>query len=103
MSRGRGRVRPQGKWKCRALSTAAGDFDPDYFRRDPGGKGRNRSKKRRRNGSGGAGSGGVERPGEGCFALEWHTYHFPNCNEIHEIDLGVRQNRILTLRAISIP
>jgi len=37
---------------------------------------------------------GVEKLKKGCFALDWHSYHFPNCNEIHEIDLrGVVRSR----------
>lgn len=41
-----------------------------------------------------AGATGVEKLKKGCSALDWHSYHFPNCNEIHEIDLrGVVRRR----------
>ena len=70
-----------------ALGTAAGDFDPDDFRRDSGGK-RSKKKKRRSAAWSGGGEGvGVEKLKRGCSELDWHAYHFPNCNEIHEIDL----------------
>ena len=29
-----------------------------------------------------------ERLKGGCSALSWHAYHFPNCNEIHEVALA---------------
>jgi hypothetical protein len=80
-----------------ALGTAAGDYSPDDFRRDSGGK-RLRSKKgRKKYGSrsrGDGSGGGVERLREGCDKLTWHDYHFPNCNEIHEIDLRSAMRRV---------
>ena len=45
-----------------------------------------------------------ERLKPGCTALDWHSYHFPNCNEIHEIDLrGVVRGRRQTKRSGSFP
>ena len=29
----------------------------------------------------------TERLRDGCSKLDWHDYHYPNCNEIHEIDM----------------
>ncbi|KAL3807969.1 hypothetical protein ACHAXA_010771 [Cyclostephanos tholiformis] len=88
-----------------ALGTAAGDYSPDDLRRDSGGK-RVRSKERKRGSrsrSSGGGYGGVERLREGCSELDWHGYHFPNCNEIHEIDLrgAVRRDSYVDEDAIS--
>jgi hypothetical protein len=78
-----------------ALGTAAGDFDPDDFKRDSGGKRSKKKKRRSATWSGGGEGVGVERLGRGCSELDWHAYHFPNCNEIHEIDLrgAVRHHR----------
>jgi hypothetical protein len=82
------------------LGTAAGDdFDQNYYQRDNGGKPnkvnnrRNRGKSRDSDGSSRS-----ERIREGCSALEWHSFHFPNCNEIHEINLQnvVRRRRSMT-------
>ena len=45
-----------------------------------------------------------ERLKPGCTALDWHSYHFPNCNEIHEIDLrGVTRGRRQPKRSGSFP
>lgn len=77
-----------------ALGTAAGDDfppAPEEYNRDSGGKRIRRSKAaggRSKNKSRDSrGFSGVERLADGCSDLEWHTYHYPNCNEIHEIDL----------------
>ena len=71
-----------------ALGTAAGDFDPTYYQRDSGGKPDKINNRRHRgNSRDSAGSSRTERLREGCSELEWHSYHFPNCNEIHEINL----------------
>ena len=85
-----------------ALGSAAGDDDnyptttantngEEYSTsaiRDDGGK-RKRSKKRNNNKSRDSrGNSGVEKLSRGCLELEWHSYHYPNCNEIHEINLG---------------
>lgn len=80
------------------LGTAAGDdFDPTYYQRDNGGK-PDKLNNRRHRGVKSRDSGGSsrsERIREGCAALEWHSFHFPNCNEIHEINLQnvVRRRR----------
>lgn len=80
------------------LGTAAGDdFDPTYYQRDNGGKPDKLNNRRHRGGKSrdSGGSSRSERIREGCAALEWHSFHFPNCNEIHEINLQnvVRRRR----------
>ena len=62
-------------------------FDKDGFRKDTGGRKRNRRSRRKKGSRDSEGSTKAERLKPGCKALEWHSYHFPNCNEIHEIDL----------------
>ena len=62
-------------------------FDKDGFRKDTGGRKQNRRSRRKKGSRDSEGSTKVERLKPGCKALEWHSYHFPNCNEIHEIDL----------------
>ncbi|KAL7449961.1 hypothetical protein ACHAWC_001965 [Mediolabrus comicus] len=62
-------------------------FDKDGFRKDTGGRKRNRRSRRKKGSRDSEGSTKVERLKPGCKALEWHSYQFPNCNEIHEIDL----------------
>jgi hypothetical protein len=81
------------------LGTAAGnddDFDPNYYQRDNGGKPNKLNNRRHRKKSRDSdGSSRTERIREGCASLEWHSFHFPNCNEIHEINLRnvVRRRR----------
>ncbi|KAL7530584.1 hypothetical protein ACHAXR_003575, partial [Thalassiosira sp. AJA248-18] len=75
-----------------ALGTGAGDdFDHAGFRRDSGGKllkpNNRRSKGGRKGSRDSGGSSRLERLSDGCSALEWHSYHFPNCNDVHDIDL----------------
>ena len=75
----------------RVLGSAAGGGE-----RDSGGKPNNKLVNRSR-GEGGRkkksgskdpeGNTRTERLREGCSTLQWHSYNFPNCNEIHEIDL----------------
>jgi serine/threonine protein kinase len=36
---------------------------------------------------------GMEALRPGCFKADWQTFNFPNCNEIHEIDLALIRNR----------
>jgi serine/threonine protein kinase len=83
-----------------ALGTAADIDDDNFFPttkeeeyssstiRNDGGK-RHRSKtmkgKKSRDSRGNT---GVEKLSRECLELEWHTYHYPTCNEIHEINLG---------------
>jgi len=79
-------------------SAAVGDmeedddgFDKEGYLKDSGGKKQNNSNNRRSRGRkksrDSEGSSKVERLKPGCSPLEWHSYHFPNCNEIHEIDV----------------
>jgi hypothetical protein len=35
---------------------------------------------------------------EGCAPLEWHEYHFPNCNEVSEcIDVLISKHLLYRL------
>ncbi|KAL7465378.1 hypothetical protein ACHAXS_005698 [Conticribra weissflogii] len=80
--------------------------EAEYFRSnriDRGGKpnkvdiiNQRKQKIQRKKSKDASGATGVERIKKGCSALDWHSYHFPNCNEIHEIDLrGVVRRRKL--------
>jgi len=72
-------------------------FDNEGYIKDSGGRrreqinnnsrGGRRKKKKNKKSRDSEGSSKVERLKPGCSPLEWHSYHFPNCNEIHEIDL----------------
>ncbi|KAL9182427.1 hypothetical protein ACHAXT_013079 [Thalassiosira profunda] len=76
-----------------ALGTGAGEFDDTAYLRDSGGKGKpgkpnnRRSREGRKKNRDEEGNTPSERLKEGCSTLEWHSYHFPNCNEIHETDM----------------
>lgn len=84
-----------------ALGSAAGDGGNDYYsdytnyQRDSGGRPlkpnnrKNRSSNRKKGSRDSEGNSRTERLKEGCSPLEWHSYHYPNCNEIHEIDMRV--------------
>ena len=75
-----------------ALGTAAASSD-DHYVRHPGKP--NTSRRRRSKKSDEQGNTRTERLREGCTELEWHSYVFPTCNEIHAIDLRdvVRKRR----------
>jgi hypothetical protein len=79
-----------------ALGTAAESNDDGYV--PTSGKPnvrRNKNRKQTYSSSSSGGSTRTERLREGCSPLEWHDFHFPTCNEIHEIDLRlvVRKRR----------
>eukprot|EP00804_Cyclotella_cryptica_P014305 CCRYP_019156-RA/>CCRYP_019156-RA protein AED:0.38 eAED:0.38 QI:0/-1/0/1/-1/1/1/0/766 len=91
-----------------ALGSAAEGSDEDYLV-DSGndnnsiysGKPNTRKNKRSKH-SDSNGSTRAERLREGCAELEWHSYHFPTCNDIHEIDLrGVVKNRLFGVDAVA--
>jgi serine/threonine protein kinase len=66
--------------------------DDLYYRQS--GKPNTKRKRRSKSYSDEEGSTRTERLRDGCAPLEWHSYHFPNCNEIHEIDLrGIVRKR----------
>ena len=78
----------------KALGSAAmgGDedavFDKEGYRKDSGGrKQKHNSRRGRKKSRDLEGNTKAERLNAGCSPLEWHSYHFPNCNEVHEIDL----------------
>ena len=74
-----------------ALGTAAASSD-DHYVRNPGKP--NTSRRRRSKKNDEQGNTRSERLQEGCAELEWHSYVFPTCNEIHAIDLrGVVRKR----------
>ncbi len=78
-------------------------FDTEGYRKDSGGrrnKNYNRSRNRKKKSRDEEGFTKKERLKEGCSPLEWHSYHFPNCNEVHEIDLRavVRDPRESSIR-----
>ena len=78
-----------------ALGTGAGQVEDLYYR---GGKSliKRKDKVKKKKGSHDSeGNFKKERRQSGCSALEWHSHHFPNCNEVHEIDLRrvVRHHR----------
>eukprot|EP00985_Skeletonema_marinoi_P007757 scaffold3453_cov230-Skeletonema_marinoi.AAC.9 len=65
-------------------------FDKEGYMKDSGGKRQqnNRSRKNRKKKSRDEeGFTKKESLKEGCSPLKWHSYHFPNCNVVHEIDL----------------
>lgn len=73
-----------------------GAIDDEYTPHQQSGKPNVKRQRRKKKGSReNDGSTRTERLREGCQPLEWHSYHFPNCNEIHEIDLRyvVRKRR----------
>lgn len=87
------------------LGSGAGDETVDSESQNRGGK---RIKQRQKNKKKGSrdheGNLRKERLKPGCTALDWHSYHFPNCNEIHEIDLrSVTKGRRQTKRSDSFP
>eukprot|EP00956_Cyclotella_meneghiniana_P013080 scaffold18741_cov60-Cyclotella_meneghiniana.AAC.1 len=95
------RLRQEAK---RALGSAAAMDDDEIITNDdytpyqqsgkPNVK-RHKRKNKRSSQENNDGSTRTERLREGCQPLEWHSYHYPNCNEIHEIDLRyvVRKRR----------
>ncbi|KAL7497482.1 hypothetical protein ACHAWT_005502 [Skeletonema menzelii] len=65
-------------------------FDKEGYLEDSGGRRKNKDRSRRNRKQKSRDEEGFttkERLKEGCSPLKWHSYHFPNCNEIHEIDL----------------
>jgi hypothetical protein len=60
-----------------ALGTAA--EEDDVYVRQPG---KPNTRRKRSNKSDEGGNTRTERLREGCAPLEWHDYHFPNCNEV---------------------
>ena len=69
-----------------ALGTAAKSSDDEtFYKPQPGKPNTRRRGHRSKNDS--TGNTRSERLRDGCSPLEWHEYHYPNCNEIHEIDL----------------
>ncbi|KAL7516043.1 hypothetical protein ACHAWX_001100 [Stephanocyclus meneghinianus] len=89
-----------------ALGSAAEDQHEDYLLNNNNnnlysGKPNTRRNKRSSN-SDSHGSTRDERLREGCAELEWHSYHFPTCNDIHEIDLrGVVRNRLFGVDVVA--
>ena len=89
------RLRKQRAKEAReALGSAAMSSDKGDDDFEGGGRKRrknrnsNRSGRKRKKSRDEEGFTKKERLSEGCSALEWHSYHFPNCNDIHDIDLG---------------
>ena len=90
-----------------AAITEDDNFDVEGYLKDSGGKRKNEnnhrvnnnnSNYRRKKSKDPGGSSQKEQLKPGCSPLEWHSYHFPNCNEVHEIDLRavVRHPRSIT-------
>ena len=94
-------LREQRMREAEAALGNAADFDYNGYRRDSGGKplklNNRRSKGGRKGSRDSEGASRTERLSDGCSPLDWHSYHFPNCNEVHEIDLQTivksRRNR----------
>ncbi|KAL7551445.1 hypothetical protein ACHAWF_014631 [Thalassiosira exigua] len=79
-----------------ALGAAAGDDDaqrrgdkPD----NPKNARKDRKKNKKSRDRDAQGFGRKERLSDGCEDLDWHSYHFPNCNEVHEVDLRAAVGR----------